>query len=318
MRTNVGRTGFFADYRASKGPAAVEEASDVIQRPLGYVVARALRPTPVSANAVSAAAMLCAVGSGACFVLHRPGLAAALVFGSAILDSTDGQLARMRKSASLSGRMFDGTADMVGGLSVFLGASWLLVSEHGTSPLRTGLIVVACFVTALTSSLQHSMFDHYKNVWVCMTTAGAAEPDDWQAALARRQEQGRVGPIATIAWATYLSYLAGQRDFACRYDPWTRSRDLPAWDPERAQRYRMQHALVMRVWTLFFGFGTMMMGVALASALGLLELYLLYRLIALNAIFYGWLRSAQRRASLASFGLPDPNDPSAALAEATR
>lgn len=309
LRSGPKARGFFADYARSKGPAEIEEASDAIQRPLGYLIARLLQPTPISPNAVTGFALFSSLGAGVCFAVHRPGLAASLVFVTAILDSTDGQLARMRKSASLGGRMLDGTADMIGGVGIFSGATWMLVAEHGTSPLRTGLVVAACFLTALTSSFQHSLFDHYKNVWVRMTVPGAAQPDAWELARARRVEAGRVGPISTIAWATYLSYLKGQLDLVRGYDPWTLSGDLPAHDAERAARYRRDHAVVMRVWTGFFGFGTLLLGVALASALDLLEVFVVYRLVVLNAIFYLWLRSAQRRASRASFGFHEEEEP---------
>lgn len=299
VRTSERSHGFFADFARSKGPAEFEEASDAIQRPLGYVIARLLQPTPISPNAVTAAAMLAAVGGGACLFVHRPGFAASLIVVAAILDSADGQLARLRQTQSLGGRMLDGAADMVGGVSVFLGVTWLLVEKYGASPLWTLSIVAACFLTALTSSFHHSMFDHYKNVWTRMTTPGAGQPDDWAAARARRALAGKVGPIAAVTWAIYLSYLKTQLDYVRRYDPWTRSRDLPAYDAERAARYRLENARARRVWTLF-GFGVQLLGIALAAAFDLLEVLLIFRLIVLNAVFYGWLRNAQRRASRAA------------------
>ncbi|MCL4755065.1 MAG: CDP-alcohol phosphatidyltransferase family protein [Myxococcales bacterium] len=301
LRSQDDATSFLGAYALSKGPREVEEASDVIQRPLGYLLARLLQRTPVSPNAVTGLSVLSAFGALACFVGQRPLCAAAFVFFTAILDSTDGQLARMRKSASLSGRMLDGTADMVSGFCILTGATWLLVAEHGTSPWRAGLVVLACFLTALTTSFQCSMFDHYKNLWLRMTLPGAAEPDDWESALRRRSRAGRVGLIQSFAWATYVSYLKGQVDSARRYDPSTRSRDLPACAAERAAGYRREHAAVMRVWTLFFGFGTMLLGVAAASAFDVLEAYVVFRLLVLNAIFYGPLRAAQRRASRSTF-----------------
>jgi len=296
------KTGFFAAYAQAKGPAEVEEVSDLIQRPLGYLLAGVLRPTSVTPNAVTAVAVVSALAAGVSFVIGERMLGAAFVLLTAVLDSTDGQLARMRKSASLTGRMLDGTADMAAGVCILTGATWMLVAEHGTTSWRALGVALACFLTALTSSFQHSVFDHYKNVWVRMTLPGAAEPDDWQSAQARRSEAGNVGPVAAFAWATYVSYLRGQVDSARRYDPWTRSTGLPSWDAERAARYRQEHAAVMRVWTLFFGFGTMLLGVVVAAACDVLEAYVVFRLVVLNAIFYGPLRALQRKASRASFG----------------
>ena len=66
----------------------------------------------------------------------------------------------------------------------------------------------------------------------------------------------------------------------------------------------------MRLWRSWFGFGSLVFGIALFSAIDLLEVYMVFRLVALNAVFYGYMRPRQRAASRAAFAemglsLPD-------------
>jgi len=87
-----------------------------IHRPLAYVLAKALYPTPVSPNLVTLISILFGIAGGACFLASFPyhmllgGLA---IFTSAVFDCADGQLARMRGTSSAFGRMLDGVADLV-------------------------------------------------------------------------------------------------------------------------------------------------------------------------------------------------------------
>jgi hypothetical protein len=53
----------------------------------------------------------------------------------------------------------------------------------------------------------------------------------------------------------------------------------------------------MRIWRYFFGFGSLVFGLALSIGLDVTEYYLWFRLLLLNGLFYGYLRPAQRRAS---------------------
>ena len=50
-----------------------------------------------------------------------------------------------------------------------------------------------------------------------------------------------------------------------------------------------------------FGFGSLVFGLALFIGLGVPEYYLVFRLVALNALFYGYMRPAQRAASQRAF-----------------
>src|SRR5262245_8819901 len=108
--------GFWSGYRSSLKPLEVEEPIDVyVHRPLAYVVARALYRLPISPDAITLVSILFGIASGASLVMSFPWhlqIGGLLLFGSAVLDCADGQLARMRGTSSVFGRMLDGVADL--------------------------------------------------------------------------------------------------------------------------------------------------------------------------------------------------------------
>jgi phosphatidylglycerophosphate synthase len=101
----------------------VEEWIDVrVVRPAGMRVARALLPTRVSADQVTLAGLVVGVVAASFFVHGDRGLdvVGLLLIGVAeVLDSADGQLARLRGTSSRWGRILDGYVDNLRWISVY-------------------------------------------------------------------------------------------------------------------------------------------------------------------------------------------------------
>lgn len=311
----VERPGFWAGYWKSLKPLDVEEPVDVwIHRPLAYVLAKVLYPTPISPNLVTLISILFGVLGGTCFVAQFPyhmllgGLA---IFTSAVFDCADGQLARMRGTSSAFGRMLDGAADMVVSVAAVGGAIWVIWSKFHT-PTWLGLVALGlCVATAVTGSFHTGMYDQYKNVYLRLTSPSFKEGEDLESALERRDERER-SLAARLAWPIYLFYVSSQTKYVRGFDPFTSARLalFPSYDAERAAIYQEHCGRLMRIWRTWFGFGSLVFGIALFSALDLIEVYMLLRLTLLNAFFYGYMRPRQRRASQAAFSemglrLPD-------------
>jgi phosphatidylglycerophosphate synthase len=299
---------FWSAYFQSLKPLSVEEPIDVwVHRPIAYVLARAFMPTPISPNAVTLVSILLGVASGAAYVARFPShlqVAGLCLFSSAIFDCADGQLARMRGTSSLLGRMLDGTADLIVTSVAVCGATWVLWERHRAPPWLGALVLVAAALTAVTGSFHTTMYDHYKNVFLRMTTT-LREGEDYETALARYRAMPveESGFVARLAWPVYLFYVKSQRDYVRGFDPFTTPSvsALPAYDETRASIYEKHAGPAMRVWRGWFGFGSLVFGIAAASALDVLEWYMIARLVGQNAVFYGYLRPAQRRASEAAF-----------------
>lgn len=303
------KSGFWAGYWKSLKPLSVEEPIDVwVHRPLAYLLARALLPTPVSANLVTFCAILLGIASGVSYVIESPHhlqLAGAFLFASAVFDCADGQIARLRGTSSRFGRMLDGSADLVVASAAVLGAILVIWRQHH-EPAWVGFVVLGLSaLTAVTGSFHTTSYDHYKNVFLCMTMPNHREAESHADALARYRERPRAefGPVSRLAWPIYLFYVKSQEDFITGFDPHTPASlsGLPEYSERGAAVYRRHAEPIMRVWRGWFGFGSLMFGIALSTALDVLEWYMLARLVGMNAVFYGYLRPAQREASRAAF-----------------
>lgn len=300
-------SGFWGGYWKSLKPLDVEEPIDVwVHRPLAYVLARALMPTPISPNLVTLISILFGVAGGAALLASFSGhmwVGGLCIFASAIFDCADGQLARMRGTSSAFGRMLDGVADLVVSLAAVGGGIWVIWSKYDDSLVTGALALALCLATAVTGSFHTGMYDHYKNVFLRLTNDRYKEGEDLDTALERfRGRHGRDGLLARMAWYPYLFYVKNQADYVRRFDPLTaRFGSLPAHDARTAEVWMRHCRGLMRVWRGWFGFGSLVFGIALFAAVDLLEWYMLARLLLLNGVFYGYLRPRQRKASRAAF-----------------
>lgn len=147
-----------AIYRASKKKKDINFWTEWVCRPPAAVVVYALRGTRITPNQVTFLATLLALGSCALFIL-LPGwwgaIVAALVFElSFILDCVDGQLARIRKSASTIGHHLDFLMDEIKAFFVFGAVTvrlWLYAAApaEGDRYLLAGIAGMACLGSGL-------------------------------------------------------------------------------------------------------------------------------------------------------------------------
>jgi phosphatidylglycerophosphate synthase len=300
--------GFWDAYFRSLKPLEVEEPIDVwVHRPPAYVLARILLPTPVSPNLVTCASIAVGFAAGvaifANFPWHLP-LAGVLIFSSAVLDCCDGQLARLRKSSSAFGRMLDGVADLVVSTVVVGGGAWLVLRKF-QQPLWLLLVVFALALTTIvTGSFHTTMYDHFKNAFLRMTHPSYREGEELSAAEQRfKAQRAQMSFVIRLAWGVYFFYMRSQSEYADKFDPSSRRllRDYPDFNERNAAIYRKYAGSAMAWWRTLFGFGSLVFGLAVSIGLDITEYYLLFRLLLLNGLFYGYLRPKQRQASRRAF-----------------
>jgi phosphatidylglycerophosphate synthase len=177
----------------------IEELADVyFFRPLGLVFARAARGLGLTPTAVTGVSV--AVGAAGAVLLARPDLAPlgfALLIFYGVLDSSDGQLARMTGQSSELGRLLDG----VGGYVVYAVIYIVLITAHPEVPLP---LVAA----AAASNVVHAqLYDYYRGAYADVAIHGRARPASgvpdaaWAAALLRGYtavQRRLIGPHARV------------------------------------------------------------------------------------------------------------------------
>jgi len=300
--------GLLTGYLKSLKPLDVEEPIDVwVHRPLAYLLAWALYPTPISPNFVTCCSIALGTLAGVWMLLrpsHELWLAGLLIFLSAVFDCADGQLARMRRSSSPFGRMLDGIADLAVSIAVVVGSAWIVWGKFG-HPLWHGLVALLLVgATTVTSSFHTTAFEHYKNVFVRLTHPTYEDGEDRETALSRYQaDLARYSTVERFVWQLYLFFSKRQFAFLAAFDPYSdlRYSKYPPRSDVTAAIYRKHAERLMRLWRTWFGFGSLVFGLALFIALGVPEYYLLFRLVGLNLLFYGYMRPAQRAASQRAF-----------------
>ncbi len=304
LRDAASAQGFWGGYVRSLKPLEVEEPIDVwVHRPPAYLLARLLLPTPVSPNTVTIGSIALGWAAGVAifsdFRGHLP-VAGLLVFCSAVLDCADGQLARMRKSSSAFGRMLDGAADYLVSTVVVGGAAWLVIRKFEHPAWHSVVAGLLALLTIITGSFHTSMYDHFKNVFLRLTHPSYRDGEDLSAAERRYHSEPVVRSLGRrVVWAFYFFYMRAQRSNVERFDPNSIRllREYPEFNARHAAIYRKHAGALMRIWRNFFGFGSLVFGLAVAIAFDVAEYYLLFRLVVLNVVFYGHLRPQQRRAS---------------------
>ena len=196
-----------AIYRASKKKQDINWFTEYVARPPAAIVVYALRGTPITPNQVTFLSAVFAAGAGAILagLLGWTWLVvAAVVFEvSFVLDCADGQLARLRKTASPLGHLLDFLMDELKAMLIFGCVAVRLWRETGdVRLLLVGIAGGFCLASgiALTSFMRRPEY------------GGKGPTEDGQPA----QVGGRKGPVgmvlSAIEWAArvvvhYPQYL---------------------------------------------------------------------------------------------------------------
>lgn len=188
-----------AIYRASKKKQDINWFTEHVARPPAAVVVYALRNTRITPNQVTFLSAVLAAGAGA-MLAGLLGwmwlIAAAAVFEfSFVLDCADGQLARLRKTASPLGHLLDFLMDELKAMLIFGCVAIRLWRETGdVRMLLVGLLGGFCLASgiALTSFMRRPEY------------GGKGPTEDGQPAEVGKRK-GPVGlALNTLEWAARI------------------------------------------------------------------------------------------------------------------
>ncbi|HWM25044.1 MAG TPA: CDP-alcohol phosphatidyltransferase family protein [Chthoniobacterales bacterium] len=272
------------------GPAfkayEIEELVDVyFFRPLGFIIARfaaTLRLTPTQVTVFGA---LVGIAGGAMLYDERLGLYAfALLILHGIIDSADGQLARMTGQVTELGRALDGGAGYLTHAAIYLAIAAGVMHRGGS-----GAILIWMVLAGIANAVQAQMYEHHRHDYAMIAVKG----------LAPRGDPATI----TQAWmkSLYAWYMATARVLNGLHAEVesviaARSTAGVVREDDRAL-YRKRFYGPMRGWNLL-GDNMRRYAIGILVCLDRLDLFFAFILLPMNAVLIAlwfWQRSADRR-----------------------
>lgn len=154
---------WFSEYKNALKMLEVEEVFDLIfYRPLAFLLVKIVYPTNITPNQLTLIAVFFGLLGGVCYGMGKP----EYFFAGGILfilydvfDCSDGQLARIKKNGTKTGRIIDGVADYIATIAAYIGIGVGFASLTDDPLYYWGLTVAAGAVSAVMSIL----LDYYRN-----------------------------------------------------------------------------------------------------------------------------------------------------------
>lgn len=264
----------------------IEELADVyFFRPLGALIAHAARFLRLTPNQLTVAGGAVGIAAGALLYDERLGLVGfALLMLHGIVDSSDGQLARMTGQTSELGRILDGIGGYATHAAVYVAIIAGYVSRGGR-PSIAGWAVLA----GAANAAQAQMYDYHRTSYITIVVKGRSP-----------REEG-AGVDAAWALRLFCGYLWLQRRLIGLHGRVEaaiagRSPGGAVSDHDRA-RYRAVFYRPVRGWNLL-GDNTRFYAIGVLAWLHHLEWFFVLILLPMNValgVLWCWQRRADRR-----------------------
>ena len=267
------------------GQSEIAELADVyFFHPLGSIFARlaaALRMTPTQVTVVGA---LIGVAGGAMLYDERLGLwAFAVLILHGIIDSADGQLARITGQVSELGKVLDGGAGYVTHAAIFLAIAAGMLHRGGSS-----IILLWMGLAGIATVAHAQMYEYHRTVYTSVVGGGGVP----------RQEPAKVAPWLR---ALYRGYLFMQRSLIGLHAEvvaaLSRRAIAGVVRDEDRKRYRDHFYRPVRGWNLL-GDNTRFYAIGVLACFHRIDLFFAFVLLPMNLAFLAlwlWQRRADQR-----------------------
>lgn len=264
----------------------IEELADVyFFRPLGILVARPAAALGLAPTQITLFSMFVGIAGGALLYDERLGIPAfLLLILYSILDSADGQLARLTGQTTELGRVLDGVIGYVVYTAIYLALTAGLL-HRGASVALIALMLVA----VLSNIAQAQMYEYHRHHYISIVSKGRLPQDD----PARLE--------SPIIAALYRGYLACQRVLNGAHTETLQAiaQRAPegAVSPSDRARYRECFYAPVRGWNLL-GDNTRFYAIGVLALLHRLDLFFVFIVLPMNFALLAlwiWQRQADQR-----------------------
>ena len=278
-------SGFFDDFSDSFKNRSAEEKYDLVfSRPGGYILAKILGGgLKLSPNAISLLGMFIGMVGGAMLFrqdsLLYTGIAGFLITLAGVLDSADGQAARLYNRQSQLGRYYDAIIDNVVFISCYIGAILYFVDTY---------TLLGCLALGAVSGAVHSIktciYEYYKGEFIFF--CGGTDNQRNEDADYYREHFVRNTLFEKFVYIVLVDYVKKQHRFKFRSDEVTKqfeqAKDKYGSDFEQLFLSETRGALSWWAWVS--GSNVMRNGIVISSLFGHFD-YFAFLNIASYALF---------------------------------
>jgi len=278
--------------------AEIEETLDIyFYRPLGYLIARAFRALRLTPNVATTLSIAIGILGGHLFYYRdfTLNLIGVVLFVLAdVLDSTDGQLARMMNIRSLYGRILDGIGGNLIFISAYLHVGFRLMAE-GISPIVWLLVVSA----GVCHSVQSGLADYYRNAYIrYVVNPSKSELDGLEWVRAQYAELRWVRDFfKKTAMRLYLNYTAEQQAFSKAFQVLRRKVDETyggSFPASFSEEYRRWNKPLLKYYSML-AVNLRVIVLCISILIDHPILYFWFEVLILNAVAFALIRTQGKR-----------------------
>jgi phosphatidylglycerophosphate synthase len=285
---------FFKDYYKSIKVSDTEETYDLLfSRPLGYIFAKWLHALGFNPNGISYLGMVVGVFGG--FLLYWQddirftATAFILVTIAGVLDSADGQAARLYNQKSENGRVLDAIMDNLVFISCYFFAVFHYIDE-----LTIWGIAAMGLIAGGAHSIKSNIYEYYKGMYAYYTHSDRGQRNP---SLKEMKETfRRDGFFQWLTFILFYDYVNKQNILRFRKEKTIEVLDeADAHDPKATEKwYRHFNKHLLSWWALTSGSNVMRNGILIFSLFGRFDLYCYLNVLTLIPyLFVGLLQNRQ-------------------------
>ena len=239
-------------WKSIKGFDTEEKLDLYFYRPFGFLFAKIALHTGISPTQLTIAGMLLGVSSGYFFIQNENSQALAigsiLFIIAGVLDSADGQLARMGGKSTRIGIVLDGLCDNLVFATVYISSTLTIVPQWGWKIWPIAVFAGVCH------SLQSSILDFYNREYLYFGY-GKTDGGYWNDTLeeATRDRANANTREEKFFWSLRFSWVWQQNKFCGRklsdrlyWKTLVLGKNSEAFQAE----YRNQNRTILRFWRL--------------------------------------------------------------------
>jgi phosphatidylglycerophosphate synthase len=263
----------------------IEELTDVyFFRPAGSLLARAARALGITPTGLTLIGTVIGITGGGLLYEERLGLVAfAVLILHSIVDSADGQLARMTGRVTELGRALDGLSGYATHAAIYLALATGLVHRGAGSSVFSWMVLAG-----ITTAIHAGMYDYHRTAYTTVVAEGRLP----------RYGASNVPPPIGWLFAVYLivqRWLVGSHT---KVETILTARAVAARVSEKdRQRYRENFYPLVRGWN-FLGDNTRFFAIGVLVCAHRIDLFFPFVLGPMNLAFvllWLWQRNADRR-----------------------